>query len=277
MPTPAPVAVSFLDRPGRRLSPGRLAALVTELRAVAATCFDTLPEYGVVAGDHEALDAAVLTLARNPAGDLVGFCAARRLDVPGVGEVYHLGLTCVAPEARSGGLTHALLSKNVVGHLLRTAPWRGVWFTNVASVLSSLGNVALYFEDVHPSPYGSAEPTPVHEAIALAVAQHHRGRLHLRDDAHFDLRRFVFRGGNHGNVFHKRSSDDRYHHREAGLTRWYAALADLDRGDAVLQVGRVSLGGFVRYAARRTAQRLPGLHHFIPTHTTLPSFTPKHA
>ncbi|MCB9679867.1 MAG: hypothetical protein H6733_00220 [Alphaproteobacteria bacterium] len=274
-PRPA-YRIQHLHRPGRHLSPRALDALVAELRVVAATAFDPLPRYQVISGDREALDAAVLTLARREDGSLAGFCAARLLPVRGVGDVLHLGLTCVDPADRGAGLTHVLLSQGLARFLVRHRPIRGAWFTNVASVLSSLGNVALYFEDVHPSPFRVGPPSPVHTAIAHTLAREHRARMHLHADADFDDARFVFEGGNRETVFAKGADDAQYHHRDPELTRWYADLADLDGGDAVLQVGRVSLAGFARYTSRRVGAKVPGVRRWVRLPTVLP-LTPERA
>ena len=248
----------------RRLPYARRQALVADLRDVAASCFDPVPDYQVVGNDPDALDRAVLALAHAPDGSLVGFTSALVFETDSHGPILHLGLTCVRPDARGGGLTHRLLSTLVVRWVLMNRPFGGAWCTNVASVISSLGNVALHFEDVHPSPYRETAPSDGHRAVARALASQHRARVHLRDDAPFDPARFVFVGGNAGTSFAKASTDAQYHHRDPELTRWYASLADLDAGDAVLQVGRVSLAGFVRYASKDVACRLPGLRRLVP-------------
>ena len=268
---PAHPSLTTLIRPGRRLQPAALTKLVAELREVASTCFPVLPTYQVLTGDKALLDRAVITLAYAPDGRLVGFCAMLLLPVEGVGDVLHLGLTCVRPEARRGGLTHALLSHGLSRYVLRHALWRGVWFTSVASVLSSLGNIATHFEDVHPSPFRAEPPSPQHLQIASQVATRHRERMHLRPDARFCPDRFVFAGANLGTVFHKSARDVRYRHRDEHLTSWFSHLADLDRGDAVLQVGRVSVPGFLRYALRRVGSKLPGLRRFVGARPMLPA------
>ncbi|MCB9663116.1 MAG: hypothetical protein H6732_03315 [Alphaproteobacteria bacterium] len=267
MPRPR---ITYLYRPGRTLPLARRDRLVAELREVAETCFDELPRYQVIAGDPEALDHAVLTVARDADGRVLGFCAARLLPVEGVGEVFHLGLTCVHPDARGTGLTHQLLSQVIGRYLLLHRPLRGAWFSNAASVLSSLGNVALHFEDVHPSPFRQVPPSSTHLRIARAIAAHHRARLHLRPDTPFCDRRFVFTRGNLGTPFAKARDEAAYHHRDPALTRWYGELADLDAGDAVVQVGRVSLGGFGRHVARRLGLSLPGVRHLFPARPVLP-------
>lgn len=226
-------------------------SLVDELRDVAAACFDHVPHYQALSGRAEDLACAELALARRADGRLVGFCAARVLEVQGVGKVLHLGLTCVHPSARGLGLTHRLLSRLVTRHLLRHAPLSGFWFSSTASVLSSLGNIAKHFDDVYPSPYRPGAPSAQHTAIATAISRTHRAAMHLPAATPFDAAAFVFRGANAGTLFEKAADDARYHHRDAALTAWYATIADLDAGDAVLQVGRVSVQGYLRYVGRK--------------------------
>lgn len=248
-----PVSIRVLVRPGRRLSTAALGALVDELRAVADACFDgQAPRYQALSGAPEALDRAVLALARDPSGALVGFATCQLLPIPGVGEVFHLGLTCVAPGARSGGLTHRLLSAAATRYLLLHRPFSGAWVSNVACVLSSLGNVALHFEDVAPSPFRAAPPSPTHVAIARGIAAHHRDAVAISAAAVLDEASLVMRGSVPGTCFEKRPTDPRYHHRDAELTRWYADRMDFSAGDEVVQVGRMSVLGALRYALARS-------------------------
>lgn len=272
---PSSTTIHYLARPGRTLTQTACDRLVAELRVVATTCFDDLPEYQVLSGDREVLDHAILALARRDDGSLAGFCAARLLPVPHVGDVFHLGLTCVHPDDRGTGLTHKLLSHVISRYLLTERPLRGAWFSNVASVLSSLGNVAMHFEAVHPSPFRSEPPTATHLAIARAIAAEHRQRLHLSGDAPFCEGRFVFEGGNAGSVFQKDGGDRRYHHRDEELTRWYGELADLDRGDAVLQVGRIHVAGLLKYVARSVTLKIPVVRGVVSERPMLPVLTPQ--
>ena len=145
--------VEFLYRPGHSYSDQELQKLVSELQEVASSCFDTLPNYQCLAGSREELSDKVITVARNNRGKLIGFCSAALLPVSGVGSVFHLGLTCVHPKARGLGLTHVLTSKVLVKYLLLHRPLGRQWISNVACVLSSLGNCAVYFRDVYPSPF----------------------------------------------------------------------------------------------------------------------------
>lgn len=266
----AAYTLTWLRNVGGTLSPTARQDLVTELRELTATCLDPLPDYQVLSGDVAVLERAVLTLARRPDGTLAGFCSALMIPVPGVGEVFHLGLTCVHPDDRGAGLTHMLLSRSISEVLLRRNPLKGVWFSNVASVLSSLGNVALYFDDVHPSPFRTRSPSVTHRAIATHLSAHEREAFYIADDVAFDAHRSVFVAANADRVFHKTVDEVRYHHRNKDLTDWYVELADLDRGDAVLQVGRVHFYGFLSYAVRQWLQRIPVVKWWVKPPELLP-------
>jgi hypothetical protein len=241
---------------------------VAELRAVAATCFDgEAPRYQALSGDPAELSRAVIALTRDPSGALVAFCSCLLLPVDGVGDVFHLGLTCVAPAARSLGLTHTLLSRAATGYLLRHKPFGSVWVSNVACVLSSVGNVALHFEDVHPSPFRSATPRPEQLAVARAISAHHRDAIAIDPAAELDEAAFVFRRSVPGTCFEKSATDDRYHHRDARLNGWYAHRMRFVDGDEVVQVGRMSVLG----ALRHTLARALGLRRRWLDRSSLPA------
>ncbi len=250
-------SIELLHRPGRRLSDAALAKLVAELREVAADCFDELPDYQCLRGTREELSDKVIALARCADGRLAGFCSAALLGVPGVGEVLHLGLTCVRADQRSGGLTHRLTSTLTVRYLLTHRPLSRVWVTNVACVLSSLVNVGRHFDDVFPSPEGPELPTTTHRRIAEAVDALYRDKIYIRPDATFDRESFVFRGSVRETVFQKDEHDARYRHRDARANRFYGERMDFERGDEVLQIGSMSLLTGLRYLRRRRTAKKP--------------------
>jgi hypothetical protein len=245
----------FVYRPGRTWSDRRLQALVRELRATAATCFDELPDYQVMVGTREEMADKVIAIAWREDGRIAGFCSNVILPVPGVGKVLHLGLTCVRPEDRAAGLTHLLTRRTVAGYVLRKRPVGRVWVSNVAAVLSSLGNVALHFERIYPSPYAKEGPSPEHLRIADAIDKHYRDKMYISADARFDPRTFVFRGSVKGTVFEKEAADSRFYHREESLNDFYGALMDFDNGDEVLQVGCASTLAAVRHLYRKQFRR----------------------
>lgn len=236
--------------PGLTLTEEKLADLVKSLKEVASTCFESTPNYQALSGKKEELDRAVITLAKNDKGEVLGFCSSLVLDIPTVGEVLHLGLTCVRPDARGLKLTHKLTSKLLMKYLFTKSPFQNVWISNVACVLSSLGNVAMYFEDVFPSPYASVTPTYEHLMIAREIGKNYKEQLAINENAYFNEDKFVFEASVEGTVFEKGEEDRRFHHRNTKVNEYYKTMINFERGDEVLQIGKVSLFTFPKYLAR---------------------------
>lgn len=249
--------IHYLYRPGRRLTEARLNALVAELREVAATCFEEIPDYQCLRGTREELSDKVITTARCADGTLAGFCSAVLLPAGKLGSVLHLGLTCVRPDDRSAGLTHRLMSKAMIGYLLRRKPLSRVWVSNVACVLSSLGNVALHFDDVYPSPHAGQGPSLSHLRIADAIDRYYRDKIHIDRAAQFDPDHFVFRRSVRQTVFQKEATDRRYRHRQEDLNRYYEGIMQFEEGDEVVQVGHYSLLTGLRYWLRSVKSKSP--------------------
>jgi hypothetical protein len=247
------VRIEYHYRPGRRWSETQLQNYVREFREVAADCFDTPPDYQCLTGCRKALCDNVITVARRADGRMVGFSSAVLLPVPEVGDVLHLGLTCVAAVARGSALTHKLNSTLVVRYMLRRLLLGRVWVTNIACVLSSLGNVALNFDEVYPSPFVDT-PSRRHRLIAETFDRFYRAKAFVRSDASFDAEHFVFRGSGRDTAFQKSADDRRYYHRDDGLNHYYRRLLHFDDGDEVIQVGSADVLSAVRYLFRRRAR-----------------------
>lgn len=241
--------------PGKKFNDEQLKILVRELREVASLCFPETPNYQSLTGERTELERAVITTARDKKGNLIGFCSALVLPVESVGNVFHTGLTCVHPSARGKKLTHKLTSKLLLKYLLKESLFKETWMTNCACVLSSIGNVALYFEDIYPSPYGLEVPTMTHVNIAKAISKKYREPIAINESANFNLKTFVFEGSVEGTLFEKDGGDTRFHHRDKKLTKYYQDLLDFDRGDEVLQVGKISLMTFPKYMAKTAMKK----------------------
>lgn len=245
--------------PGKTLSPDALNLLVLELREVAASCFNKVPSYQALSGKQTELDKAVICLARDEKGRLMGFCSALLLPVEGRGNVLHLGLTCVHPDSRGQNLTHLLTSKLLLNFIIKKSLFKETWISNCACVLSSLGNVAMYFENLYPSPYGVKAPSARHIDIARTIDQNYRESIAIKDSAKFNAERFVFEGSVGGTVFEKDADDGRFHHRDNALTQYYQDLLRFDRGDEALQIGKVSILTFPKYLMRKAAVKMKAM------------------
>ncbi|WP_372367331.1 hypothetical protein [Candidatus Uabimicrobium sp. HlEnr_7] len=242
--------VDFLYRPGLNYSDEKLQELISELQEVASCCFDELPNYQCISGSREELSDKVITIARNDKGKLIGFCSAVLLPIPGMGSIFHLGLTCVLPQARGFGLTHVLTSKVLVKYLLFYRPIGCQWISNVACVLSSLGNCSIYFRDIYPSPFFTT-PSETHKKIAETINNQYRKKIHIDAEANFDDKNFVFRGSVKNTVFQKEADDLRFFHRQKYVNNYYKSIINFEEGDEVLQIGHISLFEGAKYFLKR--------------------------
>ena len=244
--------IDFLYRPGITLPEAECADLVNEIRFVANTCFDDVPDYQIMRGTPDEVSDKAIAVARRPDGKIAGFCSCVLLPVEGIGDVLHLGLTCVHPDDRSAGLTHKLTRKVILSYMVRHKPLgRKLWISNCAAVLSSLGNVAQHFESVYPSPGGDSRPMHEHFLVADAVDRLFRDKIYIREDAVFDPETFVFRGSVRDTVFQKTEDDVRYHHRRPRLNDFYKDRMNFQDGDEVLQIGFTSALTPLKHLLRR--------------------------
>lgn len=246
--------IEVYDRPGRYLNEVEFESLVADLRSVASDCLDELPHYQCLTGERKEFERLIIAVCRGKDGKMLGFCSSYILDAGSYGEVLHLGLTCVRPLARRMGLTHKLTSKVLTTYLFRQSIFKVSWVSNVACVLSSLGNVALHFDEVYPSPY-RVEANSDHKAIASLINEKYRWELYIREEAKFNEKNFIFEESVLGNIFQKKETDKRYHHRSKELSEYYAGLMNFERGDEVLQIGKVSLLTFPRYLLKNMTKR----------------------
>lgn len=253
----ARVAFGYLDRPGRWMTERELSALSAEVLALGRQCLEPLPDYQVLLGTRAAFADKVITTARDPVdGRLLAFCSCVLLPMP-VGEVLHLGLTCVDPTLRGSRLSSALANRLILRYFVTRRMFRRVWMTSVACVLSVLGNVARNFRNVYPAPW---QPRPFADevmVIADTFDRRYRSVAYVRPEATFDRDAFVFRGSGRGTAFQKDGDAVEFHHRDPELNAFYRARLRFEDGDELLQVVSFDLWDLVRYqlddrlAARR--------------------------
>ena len=134
------------------------------------------------------------------------------------------------------------------------APLSTIWFTSVAAVISSLGNIAIQFDNVYPSPrFKLGEPSETHLILARALVSR-REQAHLDADAQLDEDSFVLRRAYpKGNCFRKEEAEQkRYLHREPAINEFYGKLMNIDDGDTVIQVGNVSLARLAMFSLQKS-------------------------
>lgn len=235
------------DRPGKQWSPQKCRDVVQELREFASAFLNPLPDYQCLSLAPGALDDKLLVIVRQESAPykIVAFTSSVLIEMPFLKEfdacttVLHGGLTCVSPSVRGSNLT-IQLTYYTWAHMSQEHP-DGFWTTNVAEVISSLGNFGIYTRHCYPHP-SVPKPLEIQRRIAQEISLHHRGSMDISPDAIFDPETFVFKGSNPpGSCFRKDSEDKRYHHRSQKETEYFRALLGRNEGNEVLQVGLLSL------------------------------------
>lgn len=245
--------VRIVERPGLWLSPERLTALVADLRHVVRSLDIGALDYGVLSGEKQRLDRAVLTLIYDAeTGEPVAFNALAYLDCTLRGrpvEVVHLGLVSVNPAYRERGVAWILTGFTTfllfVKHGLQ--PY---WISNVSQVPSAIGMVCEACSNTFPSPDPGARRTFDHLTLAREIMARHRGVFGVGPDAGFDEQRLVITNAYTGGSDNlKKTFDEAPPHRLERYNAFCASQLDYARGDDFLQLGQVTLLTLWRYLA----------------------------
>jgi hypothetical protein len=248
-------AVEIVERPGRSMDAARLGHLREDCRTVVAACLDGRQlDYGLFnPDDREAWDRTVVTLVRRvDDGRAIAFNAMPLLEVRQDGQdshLLHLGLVMVDPSERSGGLSWILYGLTCFALFVRGG-LRPLWVSSVTQVPAVVGMVAETFDQVYP---GQKEtlPTFAHRHLAHQVMSRHRATFGVGSDAGFDPDRQVITNAYTGGSDNlKKSFVVAAKHRDQRYNDFCAAELDYDRGDDLLQLGRIDLGAARRFLSR---------------------------
>lgn len=268
----------IVERPGRSLDQAALNALVADVRKVASA---TLPaeelQYGVLGGDPERLQHAVLTVVYDvKSGAPVAFNALSIMELELRGrpmEVLHLGLVMVDPAVRQRGLTATLYGLTCVLLFLER---RGhpIWVSNVTQVPAIAGMVSETYSGVWPRLAPGGRRTFDHVSLARQIMAGHRHVFGVGGEANFDEARFViedaYTGGSDGL---KKTFEQAPKHRTALYNEACVRELNYDRGDDLLQLGRIDMEAAARYVAKvappSTGVGLIGLAIFAAVRATI--------
>jgi hypothetical protein len=217
--------VRIVERPGRWMPKEEQERILEELRALVRRSVPagTL-DYGVLTGDPERWDAAILTLIHDKTtGALLAFNA---LSI----------LTC---ELR--GLSWVLYGLTTM-LLFARRRLRPLWISNVTQVPAVFGMVSESFANVFPSPMPGSRRSFDHLRLARTIMARHRHVFGVGAEAGFDEERFVITDSYTGGSDHlKKSFAEATPHRKAVFNEVCGRELDYERGDDFLQLGQVSL------------------------------------
>ena len=259
------VTTRIVERPGLWMQPSELDALIGELRTVARAALPTGSlDYGVLTGDRERLEKAVVTILYDRTSTRpIAFNALSVMDMTLHGrpvEVLHMGLVMVDPNARSQGLSWILYGFTCLVLFFRNQ-MRPLWLSNVTQVPAIVGMVAESFSNVFPSPDPGARQSFEHLLLARQIIARHRHVFGVGADADFDEARFVIRnaytGGSDGL---KKTFEQAPKHRADVYNDFCRQQLDYERGDDVLQLCQLSLASAQSYMLKTVPRRsLPAL------------------
>jgi hypothetical protein len=239
--------IRVLDQPGLWMTSDQLAALHFDLRAVAASAMDEVPEYGVFSGDRRAYRNRVIAVAydreqRVPvaftAMVYLAFAAERRTE-----PLIHLGLTMIARTHRGQRLQTPLFKRIFLLPVLNQRRL-GFKVTNIAASPAGIGATSDYFLDVYPSYRGDTQRQPEHLDVARQILGMYRHEFGCSERAIFDPGTFVVHGSNdvQGGGAHQFIKEDPVsHYRVEACNRYCREVLDFTAGDELFQVGRVHL------------------------------------
>ncbi len=251
------VSARIIERPGLWMGGEEQVRLVGELRTVAeGTVAGGSLDYGVLTGDKDRLDHAIVTLLRDTkTGKPIAFNALSAMDLELHGrpvEVVHLGLVMVAPGVRSQGFSWVLYGLTCL-ILFARQQLRPLWLSNVTQVPAIVGMVSESFSDVFPKPdtpqpATSARRSFEHLLLARQIMKRHRAVFGAGAEAGFDEQRFVITNAYTGGSDNlKKTFEQAPKHRDAIYNDFCATQLDYGRGDDLLQLCKLDLAAAQRF------------------------------
>ncbi len=248
-----PYIVRIVERPGRWMETADLERLAADLRLVASkTLNEAGLTYGVFAADRSRYADSIVTLVTEKDGTPVAFNALAMMEVdtePRATDVLHLGLVMVDPDARSRSLSWVLYGLTCFLLFFKNQ-FRPLWISNVTQVPAVVGMVTEMFSDIYPQP-APVRRSLAHLLIARRIIDGHSHVFGVGQDAFFDEDRFViqnaYTGGSDGL---KKTYEAAPKHRNEVYNAFCAEVLDYDRGDDVIQLGRLDLPAIRRYLTR---------------------------
>jgi hypothetical protein len=259
------IRVRIVERPAEWMPREAIETLIDDIRIVAGGALPSGSlDYGIFQTDGQQLSRAILTILYDEAtGKPIAFNALAVLDVVMHGRpatVTHLGLVMVDPDIRGHGLSWILYGLTCLILFVRNQ-FRPLWLSNVTQVPAVVGMVSETFSDVFPRPDPSARRSFEHLLLARQIMARHRSAFGVGEEAGFDEARFVISDAYTGGSDHlKKTFAIAPKHRHDEFNEFCARELDYDRGDDVLQIGRIDLAASRRYLLTSVPRKsLPGL------------------
>jgi hypothetical protein len=244
--------IRILERPGLWMAPDQLAQLTGRLRAIASRTLDDKDlQYGIFSGDKTRLQSSFITLVTDSkTAAPIAFNALPVIPLELDGrpiELLHLGLVMVDPDQRSKGLSWVLYGLTCFLLFIRNQG-RPIWISNVTQVPAVVGMVSQTFSEIYPDPASNSPRKFRHLLLARQIMRAHRSVFGVGPEAEFDEQGFIIRNAYTGGSDNlKKSFEIAQKHREPVFNTFCQTHLDYDRGDDVIQIGKLDLAAARRY------------------------------
>lgn len=248
----AGIRVRIVERPAEWMPKEVVQTLIDDVKIVAARTLPSGPlGYGVFKADGKSLSRAILTVLYDEAsGRPIAFNALSVLDVAMHGRpttVIHLGLVMVDPSIRGQGLSWILYGLTCLILFVRNQ-FRPLWLSSVTQVPAVVGMVSETFSEVFPTPDPRARRSFEHLLLARQIMARHRSVFGVGEEAGFDEADFVITNAYTGGSDElKKTFAAAPKHRHEQFNEFCARQLDYERGDDLLQIGRIDLAASRRY------------------------------
>ena len=255
------ISIRILNRPGLQWSDEELRAGVEIFRDIGQDALGSVPEYKVFTGNRDFLKRCVIGLAYLN-GQPVGFCSSVINTVPGVGEVFHIGLTCLKQSGRSLGLSSRLMFMVGAYYLLVHRKGRKTFITNLSNSPLALGQMGERMGGVFPFPTAPSSPPPEYLRIARYFVENIwdcvGGQIPGQEGLDFDSKNFVVRNSAGNTAFAKGEGLPAWAlHRKSSVNDYFLQCLNYRRGDEMLQVGYGDVKTMIRTVGRKI---IPWIH-----------------
>lgn len=228
----------IFHRPGLWMSEEKQVSLQKRLTAVAERRLGAKPSYGLFA-DTGHLRNKLITVCAQRGKDL-GFNAMTYIGGYKNRPVVHLG-SVFSLEGNKGQMQLLYLWSCL--YILLRAGCKSIYITSLTHSPKIFGAVAEAYEDVFPDGSQGAEPKPFHLAIRDMLMASYLKEFNMRSRPKID-ERFVIQGFRQtadGTMLIPDTADTVPKHRKAAYNEFCLANLDYQRGDDILQVGRLGL------------------------------------
>lgn len=256
IPLPGKVVLDVHFRPGEWMSDAELSRLGQDLRRIAtrASHNGEAPAYGALTGQRRELSSRVIVVAYRGDRRIPAAFSAMAFVPIEVGtkrdELVHLGLVAVDREHGGRSLVLPIYVLPLCIHLLLRG-FEPYFISSTTQSPAIFGWVSSTFSAVYPSERPGAEQREFHRALAAQVFRA-RAVFGTGAGASLDLERQVVRGAFTGNKLAlKKSFAEVRKSRDTAVNEFCENLLDYERGDEVLQIGKVDLQGVRTLSANK--------------------------